>query len=122
LADSKLRLDPSLLTPRDLKRAKVVLDGRNPFEMLEDPVDAMTLTVWCLRSREDPEFTWDQAEDTPLGDFDMAVEDEQEADGSPPSTAELATSGLELGSSATTTGGNGSSGSSKKRRSATSSA
>jgi len=56
---------------RDLKRARVMLDGRSPIEMLEDPVDAMTLTIWCLASRDRPELTFDEAEDMPLGDFDM---------------------------------------------------
>lgn len=72
----KVRLDPSQLTPRDLRRAKVMLEGRNPWELLEDPVDAVVLTIWCLRSRDDCEFTWDQAEDTPLGDFEVVSEDD----------------------------------------------
>lgn len=120
MADAKLTLDPSLLTPRDLKRAKVALDGRNPFDLLEDPVEAVALTIWCLKSREDPEFTWDQAEDTPLADFGMAVEDEQEDAGSSPPMAELGTSGLKLGKNETKPATASDNGSSKKRRSATS--
>lgn len=123
----KLRLDPSLLTPRDLKRAKVVLGGRNPFDLLADPVEAVTLTVWCLRSRQDSEFTWDQAEDTPLGEFDMGGDmggdmgaAEESAEPSPP-TAELKPSGLEFGSNGTSTASDGGNASNRKQRSATSS-
>lgn len=67
----KIRLDPEELTPGDLKRARVALEGRNPWEMLEDPLDAMILAIWCLKSREDPTFTFEQAENTRLGEFDM---------------------------------------------------
>lgn len=67
----KLRLDPEELTPGDLKRARVALDGRNPWELFEDPLDAMILAIWCFKSREDPTFTWEQAENTRLGEFDM---------------------------------------------------
>lgn len=71
MPDEKLRLDPSQLTPRDLRRAKLMLEGRNPWELLEDPVDAVVLTIWCLRSRSEPDYTWEQAEDTPLGAFEL---------------------------------------------------
>lgn len=63
---AKLMVDPDLLTPRDLRRARVALDGRNPFELLDDPLDRVVLTIWCLVSRDDPSFTWDQAEDMPF--------------------------------------------------------
>lgn len=73
MTDDKIRLDPEELTPGDLKRARVALEGRNPWEMLEDPLDAMILAIWCLKSRTDPTFTFEQAENTRLGDFDMAA-------------------------------------------------
>lgn len=86
----KLRLDPSQLTMRDLKRARSgPLDGRNPFELLEDPLDAVTLAIWCLRSRTDPEFTWDAADDMSIGEFDMPADE----DGTPPPMASPAPSG-----------------------------
>jgi hypothetical protein len=68
----KLRLDPNELTPGDLKRARVALDGRNPWELLEDPLDAMILAIWCFKSREDPTFTFEDAENVKLGEFDMS--------------------------------------------------
>jgi hypothetical protein len=76
LADGvKIRVDPDSLTPRDLRRARVVLDGRNPFELLDDPLDRVVLTIWCLVSRDDSSFTWDQAEDMPFSRLDTAGED-----------------------------------------------
>lgn len=89
----KLRLDPDELTPGDLKRARVALDGRNPWEMLEDPLDAMILAIWCLKSRTDPDFTFEQAENTRLGEFDMG-------DASPPPTPGPAANGGSPGSDA----------------------
>ena len=68
-APEVLVLDANLLTPRDLKQAKVALNGQDVSALLDDPVDAMTLTIFCLRRRADPSFTWDQALDTPLGAF-----------------------------------------------------
>jgi hypothetical protein len=76
LADGvKIRVDPDSLTPRDLRRARTVLSGRNPFELLDDPLDRVVLTIWCLVSRDDPSFTWDQAEDMPFSRLDTAGED-----------------------------------------------
>ena len=72
----KIRLDPAQLTPRDLKRAQVALKGQNPWELLEDPLDALILTIFCLRSRDDPEFTYEDALDVPLGDFELVNEEE----------------------------------------------
>ena len=72
MTDAKIRLDPDLLTPRDLRRARDILKGRNPFELLDDPIDRLVLITWCLRSREDASFTWEQAEDTPFSAFEQA--------------------------------------------------
>jgi len=87
-AGAKIRVDPDSLTPRDLRRARVVLEGRNPFELLDDPLDRVVLTIWCLVSRDDPSFTWDQAEDIPFSRLDTAGEDAepdpQTAPGGPP--------------------------------------
>ncbi len=74
-------LDPDLLTPKDMKRARKLLTAMavasgdedmvtNPWELLEDPDERFTLTIWCLKSRTDPSFTWEQAEDTPFSEFD----------------------------------------------------
>jgi hypothetical protein len=70
------KIDARLLTPRDMARAKValaeMLDGRSPYDMVEGDVeDAVPFTIWCLKSRANPAFTWEDALDTPfLGDFD----------------------------------------------------
>lgn len=69
-------LDPDLLTPRDLRRARAnasvreAASGRDPMEMMNDPLDKTVLTMWCLLSRSDPDLTWDQAEDTQFAAFD----------------------------------------------------
>jgi hypothetical protein len=83
LGNSRIKLDPDLLTPRDMRRARVVLDGRNPFELLDDPLDRIVLIIWCLVSRSDPSFTWDQAEDTPFSQLDTGS-DEPDPQTAPP--------------------------------------
>jgi hypothetical protein len=77
---AKPRLDPDELTPADMRRAKVALGGRNPYELMSDPVDLFPLLIWCLRSRTDPDFTWEQAEATRFGDFDMGGGGDAEPD------------------------------------------
>lgn len=85
-------LNADVLTPRDLTRAKAALGGQNPFELLGDPVTMFPLIIWCLKSRDDPSFTWEQALDTPFGDFDMSggLED----DSQPPPIASPAGRGV----------------------------
>lgn len=61
--DSRPWLRFGALKPSDLRRARVVLGGRNPSELLEDPLEAPLLILWCLLSREDPTLTWQQMED-----------------------------------------------------------
>lgn len=89
----KISLDPRDLKIADLKRAKVgPLQGRNPLELFDDPLESATLVVWCVRSRDDPEFTWADAEQVELGDFTQftETETEAEAEASPPPTASRA--------------------------------
>ena len=74
IEDGPRRYLPTLLTARDMRRAKValpdVLDGRSTYDMLEDDEDRVPFTIWCLESRTNPDFTWDQALDTPyLGEW-----------------------------------------------------
>lgn len=73
----KLRLSIDSLTPRDLIRARVMLGGRDPNEVLAgaDTYERVTLMMWCLKSRTDPAFTWDEALDTPFGEFDASEEE-----------------------------------------------
>lgn len=62
----RITLDPELLNSRDMRRARTMLEGRNPYELLDDPIDRVPLIVWCLASRDNPDFTWDQALDIPF--------------------------------------------------------
>jgi hypothetical protein len=71
--NGKQRLDPEVLTPRDMQRAKAgPLRGRSAYELMGDPEEMFPLIIWCLRSRDDPGFTWEQALDTPFSNYDMA--------------------------------------------------
>jgi hypothetical protein len=84
--------DPMQLTPRDMLRAAPVLkeqaglDDVDPYDLLDvegDKYLRRVLVIWCLRSREDPDFTWDQAFDTPFGDLFTDEDEEPEADPDP---------------------------------------
>jgi hypothetical protein len=73
MVDEKIRVDPNALTPRDLKRARVMLGGKSPYEILEDDdnrEDAIALTIWCIRSRKDPNFTLEDALDVPFSQLE----------------------------------------------------
>lgn len=73
----KIPLDPQHLTLRDLKRARAgPLEGRDPMEALTDPIDRVALVGWCVRSRDDPEFTWADAEDLTLDAFAWGAEED----------------------------------------------
>lgn len=65
----KLLLNPDQLTARDLRMARDALPGMDVSAMMGDSVDLIPLTIFCLRRRTDPEFTWDQALDTPMSEF-----------------------------------------------------
>jgi hypothetical protein len=72
--DSGRRYLPTLLTPRDMARAKKqlaeVIGERSAYDMLEDDDERVPFTIWCLESRANPAFTWDDALDTPyLGEW-----------------------------------------------------
>lgn len=87
----KIRLNVSQLTLRDLKRARAgPLEGRDPFEMMGsgDQLEIAQLIAWCLRSREDPEFGWEDAADLNLSDFEFTKDDDE-----PPLTASPAEPG-----------------------------
>jgi hypothetical protein len=83
--DGPKRYLPTLLTPRDMRRAKTdlaeVIGDRSTYDMLEDDEDRVPFTIWCLESRTKPHFTWDDALDTPyLGEW-------VEGPAGPPTTA-----------------------------------
>jgi hypothetical protein len=67
----KVVIDPDLLTPKDFKRARVALGGRDPWELLrgEQQEDRAVLIAWCLLSRDDPDLTFEQLEEAPFGTF-----------------------------------------------------
>lgn len=68
--DGRLIVDPEQLTLRDMQRARVMLGGRNPWEILDQGDETrVALIIWCLRSRTDPEFTMDMAMDAPMSEF-----------------------------------------------------
>jgi hypothetical protein len=80
----KVVLDLDQLTPRDFKRARVMLGGRDPGELIEVHEDRTALIIWCVRSRDDPGFTWDMALDTPWSE--CVAPDTSEPDPQPAST------------------------------------
>jgi hypothetical protein len=107
--------DPMQLTPRDMFRAAPVLKEQaglpdtDPYDLLDVEGDRYlrrVLIIWCLKSREDPGFTWEQAWDTPFGDM-FTDEEEGAAEEAPP------TPGPE--SSGTGPGGNANGTSNRKR-------
>jgi hypothetical protein len=64
------RLTTDEFCGRDIKRARVMLGGRNPWEILDgEDEDRFTLIIWCLKSRHIPGLTWEDAEATPYGEF-----------------------------------------------------
>jgi hypothetical protein len=68
--------DPGLLSPGDLRRARVMLGGQSPHELMQEFESMLQLMAWCIHSRTDPAYTWEQAGTDPLNlTFDMAGED-----------------------------------------------
>lgn len=64
------------LSPRDLLRAKAakLFGETDPQEAVEaEPLYATALVIWCVKSREDPAFTWDQALDSPYSTLKVAA-------------------------------------------------
>jgi hypothetical protein len=73
-----------------MQRAKAgPLEGRSAFELMNDPDEMFVLIIWCLKSRTDPSFTWEQAMDTPFGAFSDP----------PPAAPEVSTDGASLNGS-----------------------
>lgn len=88
-----MSLNAMQLTSRDMARARVMLrdqsKGEDPYELLDDDGDPenrdkrRVLIIWCLRSRTDPDFTWDMAWDVPFAEVYGDDEDE-DAEPDPP--------------------------------------
>jgi hypothetical protein len=84
-----MSLNAMKLTSRDMARARVMLrdqsKGEDPYDLLDDDGDPenkdkrRVLIIWALRSRTDPDFTWDMAWDVPFADIYADDEDETEA-------------------------------------------
>lgn len=85
-AKPKEKLDPRHITLRDLKRAKNMLGGKDPMELMNDPLEAMTLTAWCLLSRTKPDMKLEDAEDVALDDFEQPPGDLPPAAAEPPTS------------------------------------
>lgn len=74
------------LTTRDMMRARAMLKEQaglpdtDPYDIIDptgDPDLRRNLVIWCVLSRKDQSFTWEQAWDTPLEA--MFPEDEEPA-------------------------------------------
>jgi hypothetical protein len=86
-----LPLDPGILTPNDLKRVKVALGGQAPEELMNEVNTLWQLMLLAVKLRTDPEFTWDLAGDTPLGEvFDVSGAQSPPAATTPDSAASSA--------------------------------
>jgi hypothetical protein len=79
----KVEADPDQLTPRDFRRARVALGGRDPWEMLRGhEEDRPVLIAWCLLSRDDPDLTFDDVEGWSFGQY-ILTEGEEATDRPP---------------------------------------
>jgi hypothetical protein len=73
-------LHPNALTPRDYRRGKQALAGVLTEMGLEDCYELVTTDdmyawcIWALKSRTNPNFTWDDALDTPFSEFTVGSE------------------------------------------------
>jgi len=79
--------DPSLLTPNDLRRLRVALEGRDPQELLGGGAveDIFQTMILAYRLRDDPACTWEQAGDVaPKTMFDMSGGEPPPPLGGPP--------------------------------------
>jgi hypothetical protein len=76
------------LTPRDLLRARTMLaeagDPRSPYDLMEDDIEKSALVIWCLKSRTDAQFTYEQALDTPYSEFTVEDDEPPPPPGGPP--------------------------------------
>lgn len=76
----KIALTLKQLTLRDLRRARVALGGRDPFEIMGggDQLEMAQLIGYCLRSRDDPEYSWEDAEQMEIDEFAWIGDDDDE--------------------------------------------
>jgi hypothetical protein len=90
----KVHVDPDQLGPRDFRRARVALGGRDPWEMLRGhQEDRPVLIAWCLLSRDDPDLTFEDVESWNFGDYVIPESFEDEDDGDRPPEAQSSSNG-----------------------------
>ena len=69
---------PRWLNTQDIRRARVALDGKDPFSLINgDREDMLAVLVFCLRSRTDPAFTWAQAQAMPFGEMNLTIDSDE---------------------------------------------
>jgi len=77
-SNGRIVIDADKLTMGDMRRARERLKdklGRDPVELLNGEFDEQaTFIVWCVRSRADEAFTWEQAEAVPFGELQWPEE------------------------------------------------
>jgi hypothetical protein len=79
-ATGKLRPNVDLINSADMRRARAMLrelygdDAPDPYDLVSamEFEDRMSIIIWCLKSRTDPTYTWEQAENTPYGELDLS--------------------------------------------------
>lgn len=85
-----MSLSPLQLTTKDVIRARPMLkeqaglEHTDPWDLLDetgDPDLRRALVIWCVKSRTNPTFTWDQAMETPFG---AMYPDDEEPEATPP--------------------------------------
>ena len=102
----KVPIDGDLLKPKDMRRARVMLGGRDPWDLMRGhQEDRTVLIAWCLLSRDNPDLTWEEVDDLTFGDF-VEMPDEEGDDETPPTPGPVSDS---------EPGMNGSAGSKRKR-------
>jgi hypothetical protein len=78
MTTKKVPIDGDLLKPQDMRRARVMLGGRDPWKVMRGyQEDRTVLIAWCLLSRDNPDLTWDEVDDQTFGEFvEVPADDE----------------------------------------------
>jgi len=102
MTTKKVPIDGDLLKPIDFRRARVMLGGRDPWELYRGhQEDRTVLIAWCLLSRDNPDLTWDEVDSQTFGEFvevpdDWGTDDEEGAE-TPPTPGPATSSSSEPG-------------------------
>jgi hypothetical protein len=86
MTTKKVLIGGDLLKPQDMRRARVMLGGRDPWELMRGyQEDRTVLIAWCLLSRDNPDLTWDEVDDQTFGEFvEVPADDDNDDDERPP--------------------------------------